>query len=113
MTNKECQSQIKLRDRLEDLGLSLIEDFHSLADSIGTVRTVPVLLDGITPKGLYRFYIQGEPNPKAYHLVSPKFLKEGLVVGEYYTLPFVIGVRRVSYRGYVISLRRPRTNKVS
>ena len=112
--DKECQRQIRLKEAFEGEGLSLIEDPYGLEDRVGMVKTVKVLYDGSTPKGLLRFYIQGERNLKAFHLVDASLMAkynnvevEDLQRWETYELSFVIGVRRVGNIGYVISLRLP------
>ena len=106
----ECNKQLVLKQRFESEGLSLIEDPHGLADSIGTEKMVSVTFAGFTPKGLCKFYIQDEPNEEAFHIIAPNRLdipSENLIVGKLYQLRCVIGVRKVSGVGYVISLRLP------
>lgn len=105
----ECRKQLALKERWEAAGLTLLEDPFSLREKVGTVQTVPVVLEGITPKGLYKFFIQGEPTAEAFHLVAPERLglHQDLTPGTKLEAQFVIGVRKVGSDNYVISLRMP------
>ena len=110
----ECAKQLLLKQRFESEGLPLIEDPHGVADSIGTEKMMSVTFAGFTPKGLCKFYLENEPNEEAFHIIAPNRLdtpSEDLVVGKSYQLRCVIGVRKVSGVGYVISLRLPPADK--
>lgn len=110
MVNKEYERQNHLKTLFERNGLPLLEDTFGLEPYIGRVKVIRVVFDGFTPKGLCKFFIEGETNELAFHLVAPGrlgSLPDLFQKGEIYSLPFVIGVRQVGESGYVISLRLP------
>jgi len=115
--DKECEKQSELLSKFLSEGRELIpsKTNNELYGSIGEVKRVGVTLKGFTPKKLAIFYLEGEENDKAFHLVRPDLLlkynpqlspeiKEGLILN----LDFVIGVRAVGEKSFVIGLRLPR-----
>jgi hypothetical protein len=112
---RECENQRNRYHKLLEEGCELIEDVHGLEQSIGQMVELDVTVDGFTQKGLVRFYIKGETNPKAFHLLIPlrvlnynnnisfNDLKEGSEL----RLQFIVGVRMATKDGFVISLRLP------
>jgi hypothetical protein len=110
----ECGKQARLKDQLESEGFSCIDDPANLYDKIGTVCEVECLCQLYTPRLLAKLYAKGcEDLEHSFFLVPVwQCVKFGYIIpqpGEYFTMKFVIGIRRVGENSYVPSLRLPLT----
>lgn len=108
----ECTKQARLKDQLESEGFTVIDDPADLYDKIGTVQEVECFCQLYTPRLLLKLYAKGtEHLDHAFYLVPLwQAVKHGYVVpqpGEYFTMKYIIGVRRVGERAFVPSLRLP------
>lgn len=114
---KECEKQKSLLERFKGEGRKIIPSKNnlSLLGSVGEVKKLKVLFKGLTEKGLCIFYLEGEEEEKAFHLVRSDLIlkyndsfspsvQECLMM----ELSFVVGVRAVGKEKFVIGLRLPR-----
>ena len=108
----EAQKQKRLKEQLESEGFASIEDPADLYDKIGTVQEVEVHCQLYTPRLLLKVFAKGCENLDHSFFLVPlwQVVKFHYLVpqpNEYFTGKFVIGVRRVSEKGFVPSLRLP------
>ena len=110
----ECQKQSRLKEQLESEGFTCIDDPANLYDKIGTVQEIECYCQLYTPRLLLKLYAKGcEDLEHSFYLVPLwQAVKFGYVVpqpGEYFTMKYVIGIRRVGENAFVPSLRLPLT----
>ena len=110
----ECQKQARLKEQLESEGFTVCDDPANLYDKIGTVQEVECFAQLYTPRLLVKLYAKGcEYLEHSFFLVPLwQITKFGYVIpqpGEYFTMKYVIGIRRVGDKVYVPSLRLPLT----
>ena len=110
----ECQKQARLKEQLESEGFSCIDDPAGLYDHIGTVQEIECYCQLYTPRLLLKLYAKGcEDIEHSFYLVPLwQAVKWGYVIpqpGEYFTMRYVIGIRRVGENAFVPSLRLPLT----
>ena len=110
----ECQKQAKLKSQMESEGYTCVEDPAGLYDKIGTIQEMECLCELYTPRLLCKLFAKGtEHMSHAFYLVPLwQCVKYGYVLptpGDYFTMQFVIGVRRVGEKSFVPSLRLPLT----
>jgi hypothetical protein len=110
----ECQKQARLKEQLESEGFTCIDDPANLYDKIGTVQEIECYCQLYTPRLLLKLYAKGcEDLEHSFYLVPLwQAVKFGYVVpqpGEYFTMKYVIGIRRVGENAFVPSLRLPLT----
>ena len=108
----ESQKQARLKLQLESEGFTCADDPACLLDKVGQVIDVEVYCSMFTPRLLCKLYAKGcESLEHSFFLVPYwQIVKWGYLLpkeGEYFTMKFIIGVRRVSENGYVPSLRLP------
>ena len=110
----ECNKQSRLKEQLESEGFVCIDDPAGLYDKIGTVQEIETFCQLYTPRLLCKLYAKGcEDLEHSFYLVPLwQCVKFGYVIpqpGEYFTMKFVVGIRRVGENAYVPSLRLPLT----
>lgn len=110
----ESQKQLRLKQQLESEGFTCIDDPAGLYDKIGTVQEVETLCQLYTPRLLCKLYAKGcEDQEHTFFLVPLwQIVKFGYVIpqpGEYFSMKFVVGIRRVGENAFVPSLRLPLT----
>jgi hypothetical protein len=110
----ECQKQSRLKEQLESENFQCVDDPAGLYDKIGTVQEIETLCQLYTPRLLCKLYAKGcEHLEHSFYLVPLwQITKYGYIVpqpGEYFTMKFVVGIRRVGENAYVPSLRLPLT----
>jgi hypothetical protein len=110
----ECQKQSRLKEQLESEGFTCIDDPANLYDKIGTVQEIECYCQLYTPRLLLKLYAKGcEDLEHSFYLVPLwQAVKFGYVIpqpGEYFTMKYVIGIRRVGENAFVPSLRLPLT----
>jgi hypothetical protein len=110
----ECAKQKRLKDQLESEGYSCVDDPANLYSKIGTVQEIEALCQLYTPRLLAKLYAKGtEHLEHAFYLIPIwQIVKYGYLIpqpSEYFTTKYVIGIRRVSEKGFVPSLRLPLT----
>ena len=91
-----------------------MDDPADLYSKIGTVQEIETLCQLYTPRLLAKLYAKGtEHLEHAFYLIPIwQIVKYGYLIpqpGEYFTTKYVIGIRRVSEKGFVPSLRLPLT----
>jgi hypothetical protein len=110
----ECQKQARLKEQLESENFTCIDDPAGLYDKIGTVQEIETLCQLYTPRLLLKLYAKGCENLEHSFYLLPLWqaVKFGYIVpqpGEYFTMKYVIGIRRVGENAFVPSLRLPLT----
>jgi hypothetical protein len=110
----ESQKQLRLKQQLESEGFTCIDDPAGLYDKIGTVQEVETLCQLYTPRLLCKLYAKGCEDLEHTFFLVPLWqcVKFGYVIpqpGEYFTMKFVVGIRRVGENAFVPSLRLPLT----
>ena len=110
----ECGKQARLKDQLESENFTCCDDPANLYDKIGTVCEVECLCQLYTPRLLAKLYAKGCEDLEHSFFLCPlwQIVKFGYVIpqpGEYFTIKYVIGIRRVGENAYVPSLRLPLT----
>ena len=108
----ECQKQARLKEQLESEGFTCIDDPAGLYEKIGTVQEIETLCQLYTPRLLCKLYAKGCEDLEHTFWLVPLWqcVRYGYIVpkpGEYFTMKYVIGVRRVGEKAYVPSLRLP------
>lgn len=109
----ECRKQLKFKEQLEAEGFTCVDDPALLYRKIGTIQEVETFCDSYTPKLLTKLFPPGirEERPEAFWLVPLwQIVRYGFIIpkpGDQFTSKYVIGVRKVSERGFVPSLRLP------
>ena len=108
----ECQKQTRLKEQFENDGLVLAEDPAHLYSLIGTVQEIKCFCELYTPRLLVKVFVTSTENlSHSFHLLSLwQIIKFGYLIpkpGEYFTTKYVVGVRKVSDRSFVPSLRLP------
>jgi len=108
----ECSKQLRLKNQLETEGFSCIDDPAGLYDKIGTIQTVECICQLYTPRLLCKLFIKGtEHLDYAFHLLPLwQAVKFGYLIpqpGEYFSMKYVVGIRRVGESSFVPSLRLP------
>jgi hypothetical protein len=110
----ECSKQLRLKEQLESEGFTVCDDPANLYDKIGTVQEVECYAQLYTPRLLVKLYAKGCENLVHSFFLVPlwQITKFGYIIpqpGEYFTMKFVIGIRRVGESIFVPSLRLPLT----
>jgi hypothetical protein len=110
----ECSKQARLKEQLESENFTCIDDPAGLYDKIGTVQEIECFCQLYTPRLLLKLYAKGcEDLEHSFYLVPLwQAVKWGYIVpqpGEYFTMKYVVGIRRVGENAYVPSLRLPLT----
>ena len=110
----ECSKQLRLKDQLESENFTCVDDPAGLYDKVGTIQEVECLCQLYTPRLLCKLFIKGtEDLDYAFYLVPLwQCVKFGYLIpqpGEYFTMKFVVGIRRVGENAFVPSLRLPLT----
>lgn len=108
----ECQKQLRLKSQWESEGFGLAEDPANLYSCIGTVQEIECYCELYTPRLLTKLFVSGtESLSHSFHLVSLwQIIKYGYMIpqpGDYFTMKYVVGVRKVSDRSFIPSLRLP------
>ena len=108
----ECSKQARLKEQLESEGFICVDDPAGLYDKIGTVQEIECLCQLYTPRLLLKLYAKGCEDLEHTFWLVPLWqcVRYGYIVpkpGEYFTMKYVIGVRRVGEKAYVPSLRLP------
>jgi hypothetical protein len=110
----ESQKQVRLKEQLESEGFQVCDDPANLYDKIGTVQEVECLCEIYTPRLLCKLYVKGCEHLEHSFFLVPLWqcVKYGYVIpkpGEYFTMKYIIGIRRVGEKVFVPSLRLPLT----
>jgi hypothetical protein len=110
----ECQKQARLKEQLESEGFNCVDDPAGLYDKIGTVQEIECLCQLYTPRLLLKLYAKGtEDLEHSFYLVPLwQAVKWGYIVpqpGDYFSMKYVVGIRRVGENAFVPSLRLPLT----
>jgi hypothetical protein len=108
----ECQKQARLKEQLESENFQCVDDPAGLYDKIGTVQEIECLCQLYTPRLLCKLFAKGcEDLEHSFYLVPLwQCVKWGYIIpqpGEYFTMRYVIGIRRVGENAFVPSLRLP------
>ncbi len=108
----ECQKQSRLKEQLESEGFQCIDDPANLYDKIGTVQEIETFCQLYTPRLLCKLFAKGcEDLEHSFYLIPLwQCIKYGYVIpqpGEYFSMKYVIGIRRVGENAFVPSLRLP------
>lgn len=109
----ECRKQLKFKEQLEADGFTCVDDPASLYSKIGTMQEVETFCDSYTPKLLTKLFPLGlqYERPEAFWLVPLwQIVRYNYIVpkpGDVFKAKYVIGVRKVSEKGFVPSLRLP------
>jgi hypothetical protein len=108
----ECNKQQKLKEQLESEGFTLAEDPAGLYDKIGTVTNVECFCELYTPRLLVKLFGSNLKHLEHAFWLVPlwQIVKYGYILpqpGQTFSMPFVIGVRKVSDSTFVPSLRLP------
>jgi hypothetical protein len=110
----ESQKQVRLKEQLESEGFQVCDDPANLYDKIGTVQEVECLCEIYTPRLLCKLFVKGCESLEHSFFLVPLWqcVKYGYVIpkpGEYFTMKYIIGIRRVGEKVFVPSLRLPLT----
>jgi len=110
----ECSKQARLKIQLESTGFQVVDDPANLYDKIGTTVDVECFCEQYTARLLCKLFAKGAEHLEHSFFLCPlwqiiKFQYQIPQPGEYFTGKFVIGIRRVSEKGFVPSLRLPLT----
>ena len=110
----ECQKQARLKQQLESEGFSCVDDPAGLYEKVGSVQEVEVFCEQYTPRLLCKLYAKGCEKLEHSFFLIPLWqcIKFGYIIpqpGEYFSMRFVIGIRRVGENVFVPSLRLPLT----
>ena len=110
----ECQKQARLKEQLESENFQCIDDPSGLYDKIGTVQEIECLCQLYTPRLLLKLYAKGTEHLEHSFYLVPLWqaVKWGYIVpqpGDYFTMKYVVGIRRVGENAFVPSLRLPLT----
>ncbi len=110
----ESQKQLRLKQQLESESFTCVDDPADLYKHIGTIQEVECLCEQYTPRLLCKLYAKGTEHLEHTFFLVPLWqcVKYGYVIpkpGEYFTMKFVIGIRRVGENAFVPSLRLPLT----
>ena len=108
----ECSKQLRLKDQLESENFTCVDDPAGLYDKVGTIQEVECLCQLYTPRLLLKLYAKGCEHLEHSFYLLPLWqaVKFGYVVpqpGEYFTMKYVVGIRRVGENAFVPSLRLP------
>ena len=108
----ECNKQARLKEQLESENFQCIDDPAGLYDKIGTVQEIETLCQLYTPRLLCKLFAKGcEDLEHSFYLIPLwQCIKYGYVIpqpGEYFSMKYVIGIRRVGENAFVPSLRLP------
>ena len=110
----ECQKQARLKEQLESEGFNCVDDPAGLYDKIGTVQEIECLCQLYTPRLLLKLYAKGTEHLEHSFYLVPLWqaVKWGYLVpqpGDYFSMKYVVGIRRVGENAFVPSLRLPLT----
>ena len=108
----ECSKQLRLKDQLESENFTCVDDPAGLYDKVGTIQEVECLCQLYTPRLLLKLYAKGCEHLEHSFYLLPLWqaVKFGYLVpqpGEYFTMKYVVGIRRVGENAFVPSLRLP------
>ena len=108
----EAQKQTRLKEQLEQEGFTACDDPANLYGKIGNIVEVECFCETYTPRLLAKLYARGCEHLEHTFFLVPlwQIVRYGYVIpkpGEYFTMQYVIGVRRVGENVFVPSLRLP------